>query len=72
MNEKKLEKEIKKEIEITSTRKSFWKNMIKERVLEYALVFVIMDDSECDFNPKLDRDEKLTIVFTSKDYVFLD
>jgi preprotein translocase subunit SecA len=74
MNEKKMDKETKKEIEITSARKSFWKYMVKERVLKDAIDFVIMDESECDIEPKLDRDEKLTIDFASKDpeirYVF--
>ncbi|XP_046457674.1 uncharacterized protein LOC124204625 [Daphnia pulex] len=69
-DEKKIEKEIKKEIEISCTRKSFWKNMVKKRVLKDAIDFVIMDESECDIEPKLDRKEKLIIDFTSKDYVF--
>jgi preprotein translocase subunit SecA len=69
-DEKKIEKEIKKEIEISCTRKSFWKNMVKKRVLEDAIDFVIMNKSECDIHPKLDGNEKLTLDFESKDYVF--
>jgi hypothetical protein len=65
-----IEKEIKTKIKISCTRESFWKNMVDERVLEDAEDFFIMDDSECDIEPKLDRDEKLTIDFASKDYVF--
>ncbi len=75
-DEKKIEKEIKKDIEIFYTRKSFWKNMFNKKVLDAEdakdLIrdFVIMDDSDCDIEPKLDRKKKLTIDFASKKYVF--
>jgi preprotein translocase subunit SecA len=61
-----IEEETIKEIEISCTRESFWKNMVKERVLGDVEEFVIMDDSECDIEPTLDRKEKLTIDFASK------
>jgi hypothetical protein len=70
MNENEIEKKIKKEIDISFTRKSFWINMVKKKVLKDAIDFVIMDESECDIEPKLDRKEKLTIDLASKDYVF--
>ncbi len=70
LNEKEIEKKIKKQIEISFTRKSFWKNMVKKKVLKDAIDFVIIDESECDIEPKLNRKEKLTINFASKDYVF--
>jgi preprotein translocase subunit SecA len=70
MNEKEIEKAIQTKIKISCTRKSFWTDMVDEGVVEDAIDFVIMDESECDIEPKLDREKELTIDFASEEYVF--